>query len=143
MTTQQVIALLARRLQTVNSSLCFEDLTLLQALEDARALLAVKVVSGMSGYTIDPSDTETGISPDLSEDDAYPIVLQAALDLLQQRYADLTQSGALGVVWKSGLEEESTVTVERAYRNAVNAIRRELEAVLLIRMRATSATRVQ
>lgn len=142
MTTTQVIELLRRRLLTVDNSAFFEDSDLLQAVDDARALLEAKMVSGMSGYVIDTTDTDDGISPNMTAQHALIVSLRAAADLLLQRYVSLTQSGALGVTWRSGLEEESTVSAEKAYRAAIDVLLKELDALILIQNRQTAGTRV-
>jgi hypothetical protein len=139
--TQQVIQLLRRKILTVDTSVAFEDADLLAEIEDARAFLEAKAVAGMAGYVIDPTDTTDGIAPDMTSQHALIATYQAAIFLLQQRYADLTQAGALGVVWRSGLEEESTVTAEKAYRTAIGAIQLDLDKLILVQNKATFAIR--
>lgn len=141
MNTPQAIALLSRKLQVTDSSLTLEDADLLVAIEDARAFLDAKSVKNMSDYVIDVTDTTDGIQPNMTSQHALIVCTQAAVQLLQQRYAELTQAGALGIVWRSGLEEESTVTLERAYRGAITALSRELDTLILSQNRHTSATR--
>lgn len=143
MTTAKVLKLLRRRIADTDSNAAYEDATLLTALEDARSLLEAKLVKGMSGYVIDddPLSLTYGISPDPDNDHAHIMVLRAAYDLMQQRYRDLVDSGAIGVAWRSGLEEESSIQAEKAFKALLEDLRKELEILIIVQNRATSASR--
>lgn len=143
MITTKFIALLRRRISDVDVTMTNTDTDLMTAAEDARSLMSVKGVLGMDGYTVETDEDAVGFGfvPDLTEIDAHTVAYLAAYDLLTQRYRELVDSGALGIVWKSGLEEENTVQADKAYQTAIAVLKNEYEALILIRNRGVTGSR--
>lgn len=143
MDTTKVMGLLRRRIADTAPEAVYDDEVLLAALEDARSLLSAKRVKGMSGYVIDqdPQSASYGFSGDVQEDHAHVLALRATLDLLGDRYRELVRTGALGVAWRSGLEEESSIQAAKAYREGMASLEREIDELVLIMNRSTSASR--
>ena len=143
MTSDKMLALLRRKIADTDVTASYTDEQLWNAVEDARMYLVVKKVAGMVGYTIvtDPNTAGFGIAPAPENDHAYIMVLQTTWDLLRQRYHDLLDSGSIGVSWRSGLEEESSIAAEKAFKGELSALQREIDKLILIQNRASSATR--
>jgi hypothetical protein len=52
--------------------------------------------------------------------------------------------GELGISWRSGWEEESSIQAEKAYRTMIEGVSKELETlVMLSRVSTTYLNRVQ
>lgn len=143
MTSAQMLALLRRKIADTDVTASYTDEQLWQFVDDARRYLSVKLVKGMTDYTVvtDPNDSAFGISPGPENDHAYVIILQTTWDILRQRYHELVDAGAIGVAWQSGLEQESSIQAEKAFKGTLDDLRKELDALILIQNRLTSATR--
>jgi hypothetical protein len=138
-----MLALLRRKIADTDVTASYSDEQLWTSVDDARVFLAVKQVKAMTNYVVelDPNLVGFGITPAPDDDHAYIIVLQATYDILRQRYHDLVDSGAIGVAWRSGLEEESSIQAEKAFKDVLTELRRELDALIIIQNRSSSATR--
>jgi hypothetical protein len=69
-------------------------------------------------------------------------VKTAAL-LLRDLYTERVRSGELGVTWQSGLEQESTIDMRRAFDSGIKNLESEAEELTIIRSSNTSGTRIQ
>lgn len=145
MTSADLIALLRRRIGEVDTTAAYTDGQVMTAFGDARRVLAVKQVPGMSEYTVDPDDESPtfGISPEPSDEHALLLVLRSALDLLRDRYIGMLRRGEFGVIWRSGLESESSVEASQKYNAMLVALERELHEHLLIEARTRFLARVE
>lgn len=143
MTSAQMLALLRRKIADTDVTAAYNDEQLWTFVGDAQLFLSVKQVGGMSGYVVvsDANVAGFGIAPAPANDHAYIMVLQTTYDVLRQRYHDLVDSGAIGVAWRSGLEEESSISAEKAFKGTLNDLRREIDSLILIQNRTTFATR--
>lgn len=110
---------------------------------EARRTLSVRKVANMSQFTITTLEGEEAISPEPSESQGIILAFATAQRILQQTYRERLDQGTLGVSWRSGLEEESTINQERAYRNMLDELSTELKELVLIFNAQLSATRPQ
>lgn len=146
MTTDELLSLFRKRVGEVDPTVSnYQDETLLAALNDARRMLAVKQVTTMSSIVIvsDPSDPDYGIAPEPDDTNGLLLVLRAAVDLLRDQHMGMSQRGEFGVVWRSGLEEESSVEASKKYASLIDKLEDELQQLLLINNRLSFATRPQ
>jgi hypothetical protein len=60
------------------------------------------------------------------------LALQATIDLLEREYRGKLFRGEIGVSWKSGLESESTISAEKAYKQILDDLDADLEGLILI-----------
>lgn len=145
-TTANALRLLRRKVADVDAAAQRRtDPELLDALADAAFALAARGHATFAAVTVQPNINLPGygLAPDLVTADVAILVTRAAADLLQGLYAERLDRGELGISWRSGLEEESTIQAEKAYRGCIAALEAELDQLLLIRNAPTAATRPQ
>lgn len=148
MNTEAYLKALRRKLSEVDQATSLiTDSELLDATEDGRRQLAVRKVAGFSGATItiqsDSTSAGYGITPDLADDVSQVLLLRTTIDILQETYTDRLNKGEMGVSWQSGLEQESTISAEKAYRQLIKGVQDQLDELSLIRNIANAATRPQ
>lgn len=146
MTTEQVLKVLRRHLNEVDPVVSeLTDEELLEALSDARDILELRKVTGVDELAVgsELGDPDYGILPEPTIEQGHMLALQAAANLLEQKYRSRLFQGELGVSWQSGLESESTISAEKAYRDALQSLRDQLTELILIKRAPTSATRPQ
>jgi hypothetical protein len=147
MTTQQVLALLRRKLNEVDTSTSgYTDEELLAAVSDVRDAMEAQNLVGFAdlsvGYEQEVPETY-GISPEPTLPQGRVLALGAAVELLTALYIDKVKRGELGGSWTSGLESESTINVQKAFADSIRDLEREFDAQILIIRAPTSATRPQ
>jgi len=147
MTTEGVLLVLRRLIDEVDESLSdYTDPELLAALSDARDALEVQGITGFAALAVgtDVTDDETyGIVPEPSVQQAVILAYRAAVALLRQVYNAKVRRGELGGSWTSGLEGESTINTQRAYKEAVDDLERQADGFVAILMALRTGTRPQ
>lgn len=146
MTTQAYLRRVRRLLAEVD--LAASDVTdpeLLEATEDARRILELRKVSGMDAMVIGFVQEQPGygIFPDPTDEQGEMLALQTAADMLDDAYRGRVSRGEIGTSWTSGLESESTIQQQKAYRDAIGQLRSNLEELKLIKRAPTAGTRPQ
>ena|SRR6185312_17413697 len=121
----------------------YTDDDLWNATADAVVDLQVRGAVNYPGYTIDTVGTDQAFSTDPTNEYALLTMKQAALMLLTAVYRGKVNRGELGGSWKSGLEEESTSTTQRAFAASLAELEQQVDALLILRARQVFATRVQ
>lgn len=116
---------------------------LVDHVERQRLLLAVRQVAGMGDLVVDRTVNAESITPAPTDEQGAILATAVALAVLQETYRGRVDRGEIGLVWRSGLEEESTVAQEKAYRGFLADIEQKLEELKLISRRTTFATRPQ
>lgn len=146
MTTDQVLSVLRRYIDEVDQAVStLTDEELLKAISDARDKLELRKVQGVASLTVQPdvSLANYGITPDSSLEQGHMLALQAAINLLEAKYRNRLFQGELGTAWRSGLEEESTISAEKAYRAAIATLVDQLTDLILIKRAPLAGTRPQ
>lgn len=142
MVLDDIVSLVRRRLEDVDPNTAeYADYDLMVALSDARRMLAVRQVQGMSGYVLD-LDAGT-IAPEPTDEDSVILALRATVDLLRDRYRAMLLRGEFGISWRSGLEEESSIEAAKQYTRMVTELDHELQALLVTKARLSILTRPQ
>jgi hypothetical protein len=134
MTTDQWIKMLRRKLADADtSSLRRQDAELLATAEDVRLELVARAVLSFADVKIglNKADATTYGIRDATPDQMIILMYSVAYEVLSATYRQRVDRGELGIVWRSGLEEESTVTAERAYRNILEDLQGRAEQLLV------------
>lgn len=145
-TTVRCLRLLRRKVADVDPAAQRRtDPELLEALADAAYALAARGHRAFDAVAVqaDINAPGYGLTPALAADDVAILVTRCAADLLVAQYHERLDRGELGISWRSGLEEESTISAERAYRDRIGMLEAELDQLLLIQGAPTAATRPQ
>lgn len=121
------------------------DEELLEYIKDAAEELGLRRVSGMTSFTIvsDAASAGYGISPNPTTEQGHMLATLAALELLRDEYRGKLNRGELGVNWKSGLESESTIAAEKAWREQFDDLESWLEHLIIMHNSGSHATRPQ
>jgi hypothetical protein len=145
MTTDQWIKMLRRKLADADtSSLRRQDGELLATAEDVRVELVARAVSSFEDVKIGlaKADAATYGIQDATPDQMVILMYSVAYEVLSATYRQRVDRGELGIVWRSGLEEESTVSAERAYRNILDDLQGRAEQLLVTHGRYVNNKRV-
>lgn len=145
MTTDQWLKMLRRRLSDVDTAAQRRtDVQLLSAAEDARVELAVRLVQGFADITVGTNKADTvnyGIK-NASDAQLMLLLYAVAYDVLSSTYRARVDRGELGISWRSGLEEESTIQAERAYRGMLEDLQSNFNQLLVTYQRQTANGRI-
>jgi len=119
----------------------FDDETLALALADALRVLQAKAIRLVTDVVLDLNAGAFTTEP--TEQMGLVIVLKAALTILMNEYRGRLQRGEFGISWQSGLEQESSISASKAYKDLVDDLASELEQVLMIANVNFAALRAQ
>ena len=119
----------------------YTDSELLEYIRDGQELMSVREFPTIAGLTVDP--TTLTITPEPSLDQGHVLALKAAVLALTDTYNGKLSRGELGLSWKSGLEEESTINSEKAWKQSISDLAKELEELIIIKRAPTTGTRPQ
>ncbi len=140
MNTEQWLNMLRRKLQDVDVQAARRtDNELLAVASDMAFEYSIREVQDFSNVTVTLGDDDTPGEIAGATDPVMMILLYAvALEVLSATYRNRVDRGELGVSWKSGLEEESTIQAEKAYKGMIGEVAAALEQLLLIYQRRTA-----
>lgn len=146
MTTTEILRLARRLLETADQVLTsLSDAELLLEISDVRDLHEVQGIVEAQEYTVrtEPTVQPYGVVPEPPREYGMVLAYDAATQILLKEYRNKLRRGELGVSWSSGLESESSISAEKAYRAAIADVEGVAEG-LKLRLRARRAgTRVQ
>lgn len=146
MDTTRLLGLLRRKLNETELSVStYTDAELLEYVRDAVEVLALRKISGLSDLTVDPDPLSVsyGISPIPTTEEGHMLSLLAALEILRETYRGKLNRGEIGLNWKSGLEEESTISAEKAWRDVIRDFESQLDLLIIMNKSGSHATRPQ
>ncbi len=146
MTTEQWLLALRRRIAQVDVSASdYSDEELLAEAADGRDYLELKNVPTFADLAVDmdPDSASYGITPDPTVAQAKILECRVALQVLTRVYTDRLMRGEIGTSWRSGLEEETSIQAERAYRRMLDLLAAELDELILIVKADTAGNRMQ
>lgn len=144
MTTEQWLKMLRRKLEDVDTAaLRRTDTQLLDTAEDMRLELAARQLQGYSGITVDAvkSSPTYGILNG-TDDQMLILVYAVALSVLNSTYRQRVDRGELGVSWQSGLESESSISAEKAYRQMLTDLELTMDQLIITYQRLVANFRV-
>jgi hypothetical protein len=119
------------------------DLQLLSSAEDARVELAVRLVQGFDTVAIglNRQDISTYGIQNASDSQMVILIYAVAHEVLSSTYRERVDRGELGVSWRSGLEEESSISAERAYKAMLEELKSDYNQLLVTYQRTTANAR--
>lgn len=144
MTTEQWLKMLRRKLNDVDTAAQRRtDAQLLASADDLRLELAVRQVAGFDGITVGLNKQDTANYGIKNGTDPQLLILMYAVAhaVLSSTYRERVDRGELGISWRSGLEEESTISAEKAYKAMLDELQGNLDQLLLTYQRNTAAGR--
>jgi len=140
-TTDQWLKMLRRKLSDVDTAAQRRsDSQLLAEAEDARVELAVRQVEGFAAVVIGLNKQDTATYGIKNADDAQLLILAYAVAhaVLSSTYRERVDRGELGISWRSGLEEESSISAEKAYKTMLDELKSSLDQLFVIYQRNTA-----
>jgi len=147
MTTDQVLAMARRLMAEVDiATSTVTDEEILEAVYDARDLFELQRLTDFINLVVGTDQAEPttyGIKPDPTLEQGVLLAHKASVDLLRTTYLGRVSRGELGTSWSSGLESESTIQAQKAYRDAIDGIESQLTALILVKRSPTAGYRIQ
>lgn len=120
------------------------DEVMLAALRQALQYYQVQLVVAFDAYTVDTNafDADSALTPEPNTTLGTILAYTVAANLGQQQYQGRLRRGEFGISWRSGLEEESSVTAAATYAGLVNTLRRQVTELLLVYHRDAQGARI-
>lgn len=146
MTTDQWIKMLRRKLSDVDTAAQRRtDAQLLAVAEDMRFELAVRAVKDFDLVTIGlDKTTPTTYGIQGATDAQFAILLYGTTySVLTSTYRERVDRGELGISWKSGLEEESSIRAQGAYKEMIEEVQTAYDQLLITYQRKLANARKQ
>lgn len=145
-TTDQWLKMLRRKVADVDvAAQRRTDTQLLDAAADAQVELVVRAVAGFDGITINSSKANPATYGLQGHTDAQAMILLyvVAHDVLSSTYRQRVDRGELGVSWTSGLEAESSISAEKAYKQMLDELAAARDQLLITYQRQSANARIQ
>lgn len=145
MTTEEYLRMLRRKVSDVDvAARRRTDTELLEATSDVRFELAMRQFEGFSGITVGTSKANLatyGVQ-NATDDQALLLLYGAAHAVLSATYRERVDRGELGISWTSGLESESSISAEKAYKQMLDELRRSFEELTITYQRLDANARI-
>lgn len=145
-TTEQWLKMLRRKVADVDvAAQRRTDTQLLDTAADALLELVVRAVSGFEAITIVSSKANPATYGIQGHTDAQAMILMYAVahDVLSSTYRQRVDRGELGISWTSGLEAESSISAEKAYKQMLDELAAARDQLLITYQRTTANGRIQ
>lgn len=146
MTLADVLGLLRRMIDETDLTVSnTTDQELILDLKDAAETLSLRMISGMSSYSFvsDVLSASYGITPAPTTEHAHMLCRLAALNILRDQFRGKLNRGELGINWKSGQEEESTISAAKEWQTVLEDMENELELLITFNKSGSHGLRVQ
>lgn len=147
MTTDQVLDMARRLMAEVDlTASTVTDEEILEAVYDARDIFELQRLTDFADLVVGTDQGEPttyGIIPDPTLEQGALLAHKAAVDLLRATYLGRVSRGELGTSWTSGLEGESTIQAQKAYKGAIDDIEAQLIGLILVKRSPTAGYRIQ
>lgn len=145
-TTDQWLKMLRRKVADVDvAAQRRTDTQLLDAASDALLELVVRAVQGFSSITVSSNKANPTTYGIQGHSDAQAMILLycVAHDVLSSTYRQRVDRGELGISWTSGLESESSISAEKAYKQMLDELASARDQLLVTYQRTTANARIQ
>lgn len=146
MTTEHVLGLLRRKLDETDLEVSdWTDEELLLQLRDAVEELGIRGIATFADMSVgtDIDADVYGFNPEPTTHEGHMLAYKAAAMLLKADYQSKVKRGALGMSWRSGLEESSTINQEKAWNGAIKDMERALEELIIHALTDNAGFRAQ
>lgn len=141
MTAAKILAITRRIIGDATVDDAVADLELFQYVSDAGDWFNSRGHVDFVDMLFD-MDTVT-ITPEPTIVQGLLLAYRAAMVRMTDIYNAKLDSGDVGRSWRSGLEEESSISLVQGYRAAINTINRELEELIIIKRAPDTGVRWQ
>ena len=120
------------------------DAEIILTLNDALNDLTARLVGNFPLIIFDtvPDSPTFGVTPQPTVQETLILCTKAALVILRDAYAGRLKRGELGVSWRSGPEEESSIAAARSYNQLIDEQQTDLVELMLIYTRLQSGQRM-
>jgi hypothetical protein len=145
-TTEQWLNMLRRKVADVDvAAQRRTDTQLLSSAADAQLELIVRAVAGFDAITIVASNVNPATYGIRGHTDAQAMILlyAVAYDVLSSTYRQRVDNGDLGISWTSGIESESSISAEKAYKQMLDELAASRDQLLITYQRASANGRMQ
>lgn len=146
MTGGEITALATRLLGSIDAEAAdvLSEAVLVAALKDAVRYYAVQQVVEFAAFTVDVDafDADSAITPEPNDQLGVILAHTMAANLAQQAFTGRMRRGELGVSWRSGVEEESSVTAAANYKSLIAAMNTRVRELLLVFHREAQGARI-
>ncbi len=121
-----------------------DDATMLVALRQAVQYYQVQQVVEFDPFTVDPDafDADEAVTPEPNTQLGVILAYTIAAKLGEQQYQGRLRRGEFGISWRSGIEEESSVSASATYKQLVDGLRRQVTELLLVYHREAQGARI-
>lgn len=146
MTTDQWLKMLRRKVSDVDTAAQRRtDAQLLATAEDVRFELAVRQVKDFDQVAIglNPQSVTTYGIQGANDSQLAILLYGTAYSALSSTYRERIDRGELGISWKSGLEEESSIQAEKAYRGMLDELKAAYDELIITYQRQFANRRKQ
>lgn len=144
MTTEQWLKMLRRKMADVDTAAQRRtDTELLDNAADLRLELAARQLRGFADITVDSvkSSPTYGIL-NATDEQGLILVYTVAHSVLNSIYRQRVERGELGVSWSSGLESESSISAEKAYKQLLDDLVRTADELIITYQRQDANARI-
>ena len=142
MLASAIIGVVRRRISQTDlptSNLTDEDI--MDYLSEAVDMLTLRNIAGMDTLVVDT--VGISVTPEPTLEQGYMLAIFTVLRILQDEYSGKLYRGELAVSWSSGLESETTISAEKAWKQALDEIEEELDRMILVKRAPQTGTRSQ
>lgn len=127
-----------------NSAYRYTKNELVVIMKDAARTMGVRgQLAALDTFVFDTTENLETVTPEPSNIQGLVLSVATALRVLQQTYRRRVDDGSLGISWMSGLEQESSISAQKAYEGILKDIAQELEELKIFVNSKTFASRVQ
>lgn len=110
----------------------YSDLAYLQTLRLLLRELAARKQLNFSDLTLELTEGSESLTPEPTDLELSILATRLAHGILTQEYRRRVSAGEIGISWKSGLEEESTIQAVKAYQSFLDVMAQQAEELLAI-----------
>lgn len=145
MTTDEYLKMLRRKVSDVDvSAKRRTDAQLLEATADVRLELAMRQLAGFDGISVGTVKANQATYGVQGATDPQMLLLMygAAHAVLSATYRERVDRGELGISWQSGLESESSISAEKAYKQMLDELRRSMDELIVTYQRQDANARM-
>lgn len=145
MTTEEYLKMLRRKVADVDvSAKRRSDTELLETTSDIRLELAMRQLDGFDGITVGTikANTATYGIKNATDEQMLLLIYGTAHAVLAATYRERVDRGELGISWQSGLESESSISAEKAYKQMLDELKRTCEELTITYQRKLANGRI-
>ncbi len=110
----------------------YSDYAYLLRMKTELLVLSTRTSLGFEELVLDLTEEQESLTPTPENSLLLILAYKTAYGILQQEYARRVSAGEIGISWKSGLEEESSIQASKAYQQMMDDVRRAADDLIAI-----------